>query len=117
MVTGVRRDRHLLSAWCLWQHRKVLKRNRTGARAVCLIGRSTGLSPGPDRPLAKPRFPPTGVSVVSAVFGGHDHSVSRSCRRTWRLNEATLCIPMLEKSPFSTCRESPPEICEVLILG
>lgn len=35
MVTGVRRDRHLLSAWCLWQHRKVPKRNRIDARLVC----------------------------------------------------------------------------------
>jgi hypothetical protein len=51
--------RHRLSAKCLWHH-EVLKRNRTDACGVCHIGRSNGFSPGPDRPLAKPRFPPPG---------------------------------------------------------
>ena len=59
---GIRRKTHPLSAWCLWQHRKVLNRNRTDARAVCQIGRSNGFSPDPIVRLRNPDFPPIGVS-------------------------------------------------------
>jgi hypothetical protein len=59
--------RHRLSAWCLWQHRKVLKRNRTDARAVYGLERSNRLSPDPIVRLRKPRFPPPGFLRVSVA--------------------------------------------------
>jgi hypothetical protein len=74
--------------------------------------------PYPDQP----RFPPTGVSAVSAVFGGRDHIripivIRIPIAPHWRLNEAGLLHTHAREVPFSTCRESPPEICDVLILG
>src|SRR5260370_42637269 len=69
----------------------MLKRNRTDARAVCQVGRSNGFSPGPDCPLAKPRFPPTGVSAVSGVFGGLDQ----------------ICIPSVPPRALTHVREVP----------
>jgi hypothetical protein len=81
-----------------------LKRNRTDARAVCQIGRSNGFSPGPDRPLAKPRFPPTGVSVVSATLTGHHHigvaaPATETDQRSRALQEPPLLLGIIESRP------------------
>jgi hypothetical protein len=80
-----------VSAWCLWQHRKVLKRNRTDARAVYGLGRSNGFSPDPIVRLRNPGFPHRGF-FASASLAGRLHicipivPTHLATQRSWALD-------------------------------
>jgi len=94
----------------------VLKRNRIDARAVCQIGRSNGFSPDPIVLLRNPGFPRPGFLPFQRCSPVATRSVSRSCRRAWRLDESSALhtdareVPLLDvpRIPARNLRRADP---------